>query len=644
MRSIITLFALLAILSSCNTDLPEDASCKDTPLSPADSAAVNQLNASTKNREFLHPDSAIYIGLLKRNIAQRAGNKKMVMDYYVEVSEIHLNYRQDMKQSKLYADSALWFAEQPGNECLKYEAYNCLGNYFLDVNDSLASYYLLKSLELQPTPIDSITFLNDHILLAIIAHNQKNYDAASDFFEPVIRHLENQPPSTFQIVAFSDGFDFANKSTPEGQARARKYLFKAKQVLESLHDTSTAATVYSNLARYYAEAEKYHLSYKPDSVLFFAEKAIAYSGPQPFNDRALSFISAAAIYLDRGNATRARQVMDRLDALADTIVFEKKQVEADYYYVRYRLLKQERDIAGALAALEKKEKVEEELNKNEKDEQLLNHQKELKRLAAEKTIAAKNSLAEKRRLQVIGLSVFSALLLILIAVSYLYWRNKRMLERERLLEAQRQKEFESQKKLFEERSRIADEMHDDLGTTLTSAIMAVELIKRQPGNSTHIDMISRSAHQLSDQISEIIRNMNIKNDKLESLIDYIIRRAADFLKDANIGFTWNEDLKEQDVPVNGHIRRAIHLCVKELINNIVKHAEATKVVLNFAYEQGRLTIDIQDDGLGFSGAKSSSAGTGNGLLNIKRRVEDLEGEILWKEGNPGTHVRISLPL
>lgn len=649
MRLKISCFAVLAMLiASCTSDLSKDTPKltlrpKDNPLSPADSVTIRELDALTKHREFLKPDSAIYVRLMKRRIAERAGNKKMVMDYYVEVSEIHLNYRQDMKQGKLYADSALWFAEQKGNEWLKYEAYNCLGNYFVNVDDSLASYYLLKSLELLPTPIDSITFLNDHILLALIAHDQKNNDDASDFYEPVIRYFEKQPPSAFQVVSFSNGFAFANKSTSKGQARAKQYLFKAKQIQESLQDTSTASLVYCNLAEYYADAPKYKLPYKEDSVIFFAEKALAYA-TQPFADIASPFISAASIYLKRSDVAKARQIFDRMETLAGTRVFERKQVEADYYNVLYQLLKHERNIAGALAALEKKEKAADEQNKIEKDEQLLDYQKELKQLAAEKTVAAKNSLLEKRRLQVAGLSVFSAILAILITVLYLYWRKRRILERERMIEIQKRKDFENQKKLFEERSRVAEEMHDDLGSTLTSTIMAAELIKHQPGDPAHITMINRSVHQLADQINEIVWNMNVKNDYLESLSDYIIRFAAGFLKDANIHFTWNEDLKEQKVPVSGHLRRAVYLCAKELINNIVKHAEATKVITNIAYEKGILAIDIFDNGLGLRGAKPGSVGTGNGLFNVKRRIENLKGEIVWDEYNPGTHVRLSVPL
>jgi signal transduction histidine kinase len=645
-------FATMALfIASCSAGPSKDVlkptiRPKDNPLSAVDSAEIRKLSEKAREVQFSQPDSAIYFCLKKREIEERAGNKQKVMDYYVEVNTIHINNRSDPKQGKIYADSALWFAEQKGNEWLKYKAYKCLGYCYFNVNDSLASYYLLKSLKLQPTPIDSLIFVNTHILLASIARGQGNYDDAMDFYEPVIHYFEKQPPSTFQIITFSNGYSFAEKSTrKERRAMAGQYLFKAKQIADSIKDTLTADLIYYNLATYYARAKEFNLPYKEDSALFFAEKAMEHARPvSQFGDAASPFLGAATIYLNKGDVTKARRIMDRMEALTDSIVFENKQFEADYLHVKYELLKQEGNMAGALAALEKKSKVEEKINKIKKDEQLLNYRKELKKLAAEKLIATKNSLIERQRLQTIGLIVFSIFLALLIAVLYLYWSNKRKLERERLLDIQRQKEFENQKKLFEERSRIADEMHDDLGSTLTSTIMAVELIQQQPENPTHITMISRSAHQLSHQINEIIWNMNVKNDNLESLNDYIFRFAASFLKDANIHFFPNETLNEQNVLVTGQQRRVIYLCTKELINNIVKHAHATKVQMDIVYEKGVLTIDIIDNGVGLLGSKPSTAGSGNGLLNIRKRIDGLNGKVEWNTANPGTHVHLVVPL
>jgi signal transduction histidine kinase len=157
-------------------------------------------------------------------------------------------------------------------------------------------------------------------------------------------------------------------------------------------------------------------------------------------------------------------------------------------------------------------------------------------------------------------------------------------------------------------------------------------------------MIDRSASQLNDQINEIIWNMNVKNDNLESLSDYIVRFASNFLKEASIALSWDEALTEKNVPVTGQERRAIFLCTKELINNIAKHAEATRVELDINYHANMLTIDIKDNGVGLEGSKESSSGTGNGLLNIIKRIEGLNGLVTWQANEPGTHVHMAIPL
>jgi signal transduction histidine kinase len=276
---------------------------------------------------------------------------------------------------------------------------------------------------------------------------------------------------------------------------------------------------------------------------------------------------------------------------------------------------------------------------------MLQNIEKTKQAGNENRVTIQSREAHKQRLYNFLFIPFSFIMALLLVTEHFYWRHKRKQETKKWLTLQRKKELESQMRLREERTRIAGEMHDDLGSTLTSTIMALELIRQHPGEPLLLAMVDRSAHQLSDQINEIIWNMNVRNDTLESLSTYILNFAATFLTTASIALSWNEHLTKENVWIEGHKRRNIFISTKELINNIVKHSQASRVQLNITYREGTLTIDINDNGIGFQkNDGSGTTGLGNGLCNIKKRIESIDGTIIWQNADPGTDVHLSIRL
>jgi signal transduction histidine kinase len=626
----VILGVVLLILASCG-----NKEIVINPISHKDSLTLKMSWNAINNAIYTNPDSAVRVFAQAAPIYERSNCTKCLFLYYGRMIEVHLSIRSDTLAAKNYMDSSWKLLGTTDRDDLKYLAlYNSGLYYYLMENDTLAIQDLLEALAVQPEPIDSSFYNNSHSILAHLHKMQGNDELASDFYEPVMRYIERQPNTAAKIGSFINGAYFANKHSAVGRARLKKYLFAAKAIAESIGDTSSALTLFANLTDYYEDLGQM------DSSVYFARKSIdiALINRNDIENVEGPFITLAHHYIDSGKYVQAGEMLQQLDSL------ELSSHEADYYDLRYKIWKHEGNIPAALAALEKKTVLEEKISRDEKNEQLLQHDREMKKAAATAVIMAKNNQIEKQRLYTISLVIFSILLASLVLIVYLYWRNKKKLETEKWLDIQRRKEYENQKKLFEERSRIAGEMHDDLGSTLTTTMMAVEMIKLKPGEAAPLEMIGRSANQLSDQINEIIWNMNIKNDNLESLSDYILRFASCFLEEASIHFSWNEDLTEKNILVSGQQRRTIYLCVKELINNIVKHAEATKVMLNIVYAQNQLTIEIKDNGLGLYNSNAKTSGTGNGLANIKKRIESMKGTVTWKDEAPGTFVRIMVPL
>ncbi|MBX3255895.1 MAG: sensor histidine kinase [Chitinophagaceae bacterium] len=190
------------------------------------------------------------------------------------------------------------------------------------------------------------------------------------------------------------------------------------------------------------------------------------------------------------------------------------------------------------------------------------------------------------------------------------------------------KEFEKQLTIFqtqqEERNRISADMHDELGGGMTAIRLMSELAKqRAPGSLLpEIEKISGSANDLLGKMNAIIWSMSPANDTLPNLVAYIRSYAYDFFENTDVHCTIEV---EDDIPaiiVSGIKRRNIFLAVKEALNNIVKHANATTVKINIDFEKTLLII-IKDDGRGMDKEKNNRFG--NGLSNMRRRMEAIGG-------------------
>ena len=171
---------------------------------------------------------------------------------------------------------------------------------------------------------------------------------------------------------------------------------------------------------------------------------------------------------------------------------------------------------------------------------------------------------------------FRLLMGLLVAlISFLFIRNyiRRRLQNQQVL-------FEREQAVEKERSRISAELHDDIGGGLTAIRLMSEMLKdnsREESSRFFVNKISASSNELVQKMNEIVWAMNVNNDNLQSLISYTREFAVSYLDDFNI--QCEVDLPEHisDLTVTGTNRRDIFLMVKEALNNVVKHAQATKV-------------------------------------------------------------------
>lgn len=214
----------------------------------------------------------------------------------------------------------------------------------------------------------------------------------------------------------------------------------------------------------------------------------------------------------------------------------------------------------------------------------------------------------------------------------------RMVLRRRLQATLRR--LEQENALERERARIARNMHDELGASLTHIILMSEAAASDR-SARDLDQIADAARYLSSTLDEIVWATNPRNDTLERLVAYITEFAGEYLETAGISFRVELSKGIPDSPISAERRHEILLVVKETLNNIAKHAHAHQVLLHVELQDGELRIMIRDDGRGFS--SDDVAPTSNGLVNMQHRMASVGGAAMI-ESQPGNGTTVTLSL
>jgi signal transduction histidine kinase/ligand-binding sensor domain-containing protein len=198
-----------------------------------------------------------------------------------------------------------------------------------------------------------------------------------------------------------------------------------------------------------------------------------------------------------------------------------------------------------------------------------------------------------------------------------------------------------------DRTRIAKDIHDDLGAGLTQITLLSELARREPSaqTGTHLDKICNAARRMTRAMDEIVWAVDPQHDTLNGLLDYISAYAEDYMRVA--GVRCRMDLPS-DLParrVDAELRYNLFLALKETLNNVVKHAQASEVWLRARFEDERLSLIVEDNGRGVDAEPLRESGdrlsSGRGMSNLEKRLATVGGTCQVQSA-PGQGTRIEL--
>ena len=233
-------------------------------------------------------------------------------------------------------------------------------------------------------------------------------------------------------------------------------------------------------------------------------------------------------------------------------------------------------------------------------------------------------------------SIVSLFIVTLLVIGFRFYYRRKMEKRMAMLE--------KQKAIEKERTRIATDMHDDLGAGLSRIKFLSETIgiKKQQQQPFEDDIIKirEYSHEMIDKMGEIVWALNEKNDSLNDLISYIRVYAAGYLSQNGINCKIEVPDNFPTSFVSGEFRRNVYLTIKEALHNVVKHSQATSVIITIKINDN-LVIIITDNGIGLD--KKNIRPFSNGLTNMENRIKEIQGDFVILNES-GTTVKIVVPL
>ncbi len=205
------------------------------------------------------------------------------------------------------------------------------------------------------------------------------------------------------------------------------------------------------------------------------------------------------------------------------------------------------------------------------------------------------------------------------------------------------REFERQQLIEKERTRIATDMHDDLGAGLSRIrFLSQSILNKKLGDETvsaELKKITSFSDEMSEKMGEIVWALNERNDTLADLVAYTRSYAMEYLANHNIECEANTPMHLPGTFITGEMRRDIFLSVKECLHNIVKHAGATKVCFSVELKE-MMKIVVHDNGKGIDW--NDQRAFSNGIQNIKKRMKEINGEVVFLNDH-GTKVTLTIP-
>jgi len=538
------------------------------------------------------------------------------------------------KLTSLWADTALNLAASIGNQGRNDEELS----YLTDLAPVVKKYENYKVLALINSNI-AITFFNNGDQVKAYQYfkgNEENYERTNSYSQFATDRL------IFSSCLMSlDSLD-----------TAKKELDRAKKILEKTPDSPRWHLYHQQIGEYYSKKGDYNAALAAYDFSTDLIKEKKYYGALP-----QQYLEYVELYKLMGNSAKEKEYMfkfyETTSGKNDSDALYGLQELAKYEYNDKNYQKGMK-YAISFFTINDSVKRNEIIQETARLEQLYQKEKRDREIAELQILNDRTDLnLEKKKSQNYLLFILIGSLLFLLFSGYLTYRNrqKKALLTQKIQEQEIQAlKSEQERNLFgvmmegveQERKRLAADLHDGLGGRLSG--ISIKLSKL-----AEIDKVKKAAPELNDILGNIDDSLQelrgvARNLMPETLLKYGLKAALEDYcstlkyKDTNIVLQYysTKDIEDKSTKLT------IYRIIQELINNALKHAQATEILVQFIHEKGKVDITVEDDGIGFDNNKLNQE-NGLGLANLKNRVNFLNGQMDVRSViNEGTSVNIQI--
>ena len=589
-------------------------------------------------------DSAQYYGLKSLDFSKRTKDDKLIAQSMNDLATVFF-IKGDLRKSLDFSNQSLKIRKKINDQAGVASLHFKKGNVFnkMAQYDS-TMYYYFKANKYYEKVGDTAVFMNLESNISSTYYSMGNYDKALQYLKKPLEYFK----SSKQFFPLSNStLNLGNIQLLTKDTLSAMYSFKKSiDYAQQCNNFSTLASAFNNISNIYIFQNKFDLAFE------YINKSIKIREENGLDvDLESSILTLANIELKIGKFKSAKEHFLRVKK-----VFEKNEVNEKIkeVYLGLSYVYASENESDSLNYFYKK--YTDVLNTFHKDETLkasqeieVKYQTEKKeKLLAEAKVdllAKENKIKRRTTFLVSAL----ALAFLLGLIGFLVYKQQRLKNKQIVKENELKQalvKIENQNELQEQRLAISKDLHDNIGSQLTFIISSLDNLKyfefTKDKLYTKFDSIGTFTRSTITDLRDTIWAMNkeaITFEDLKTRTTNFIEAAKTSLLGITFEFNYPEDTSE--VTLNSLQGIDVYRIIQEAVNNAVKHANATKIAVDFLLIKNTLEVSIADNGKGFD---KELIEAGNGLNSMKKRAQEINADFSIEPLDQGTKVRLKFNL
>lgn len=590
-----------------------------------------------------NPDSCFYYGKKSLKYAGNINwNKGIASSQYV--LSMALKSIGSFDSSLLYQKRALKIYQKLKDSSAIGNVISAMGNNYNSKGDYVhALEYFFKGLHIAENLHDTVLMGKITLNIGLVYYHEKNYKKALEHYAKALKiqqKLKNK--NSIGLIYMNTGLVF-NKL--HQHALALENYLNAIEHFKAVENKSALATAISNIGTLKMEDNLFAegLDYQWQALNIFEKMKDKSNIGRSYNNLGESYLRIAncpaSVVLPDSLKNKQALLSKGAELLAKGIQLKKENGELDalqnaYHNLSY-IAENKEDYKYAFENLKAHAEIKDSVFN-------ISNSNAIATLEARRESELKEKEIQIQKLKLKAVQnekwTYVAALLFVTLLSMFYFQRSRLMNKisiERL------------------RSNIAADLHDEMGSTLSSISLYSNVAQSMITDNTSVhsvlQKISTNALEVTDTMSDIVWSINTTHETLDDLIRRMRGFAVQLAEAKHFELHFNIGQITPNRIINSYQRKNIYLIFKEVINNAAKYADCKNLWVDITLHTNSLGLAIRDDGKGFEVTEQSTEpknrGGGNGLFNIKKRVDDLNASLKFnsKRGE-GTDIMIQVKL